>query len=44
LKRILERAVCVFYYLCLHEEEEEEEEEEERKEGNLCFALRKCKV
>jgi hypothetical protein len=40
LKRILERAVCVFYYLCLHEEEEEEE----RKEGNLCFALRKCKV
>jgi hypothetical protein len=43
LKRILERAVCVFYYLCLHEEEEEEEEEE-RKEGNLCFALRKCKV
>jgi hypothetical protein len=42
LKRILERAVCVFYYLCLHEEEEEEEEE--RKEGNLCFALRKCKV
>jgi hypothetical protein len=41
LKRILERAVCVFYYLCLHEEEEEEEE---RKEGNLCFALRKCKV
>jgi hypothetical protein len=41
LKRILERAVCVFYYLCLHEEEEEEEE---RKEENLCFALRKCKV